>query len=112
MLPKPHRLHKNKDFQNVFENGQRAVSKSFVLLWAPNSLEVSRFGIIASKKIGHAVTRHRAARLLRESLRHQLTAIQPGLDFILIARRHLSLKKQPEVEQELRQLFKKHHLLK
>lgn len=111
MLPKLRRLRKDKDFQNVRQNGRRAHGKYFVLSWAPNKLNHSRFGIIASKKTGNAVARHRAARLLRESIRHQLDTINPGYDFVLIARAGIDRLDQPAVEKELTSLFEKNNLV-
>lgn len=111
MLPRPHRLRKDKDFQNVREHGRRAHGKHFVLSWAPNQLDVSRFGIIASKKVGNAAQRHHAARLLRESIRHQLGTIKPSHDFVLIARAGIDQLKQPAVGKELTSLLEKNNLI-
>lgn len=111
MLPKKYRLTKDKDFVNVRKNGRRAHSKYFVLTWVSNQLNSSRFGIIASKKVGNAVQRHRAARLLRESLRHHLDDVGLGYDFVIIARAGIVNQKQPAVEEELLNLLTKHDLI-
>lgn len=111
MLPLKYRLTKDKDFRNVRENGKHTYTQFFVLTWTPNNLDHPRFGMIASKKVGNAVQRHRAARILRESIRHNLDAIKPGFDFVIIARAGIHKHKQPVVEKELLPLLKKHHLL-
>lgn len=44
----------------------------------------SRFGIIASKKVGNAVERNRAKRRVREILREFLPEVKDGKAFIFI----------------------------
>jgi ribonuclease P protein component len=50
-------------------------------------LDQSRFGIVASKRIGNAVTRNRVRRLVSEALRAQCDLVSPGWDVVLIVRR-------------------------
>jgi ribonuclease P protein component len=44
----------------------------------------TRLGIIASKKVGNAVMRNRAKRLIREAFRKNKAAFPPGLDLVVI----------------------------
>jgi len=111
MLPKPYRLRKDKDFLNVHQNGKRAHGKYFVLSWSPNQAQNARVGIIASKKVGNAVIRKRATRLLRESIRPHLGKLSPKFDLVLIARAGIDKHKQPQVERELLEALTKHDLL-
>ena len=48
---------------------------------------LSRFGFAAGKRVGTAVARNRAKRVLREAVRTYLPDIQVGWDLVFIARR-------------------------
>jgi ribonuclease P protein component len=53
----------------------------------PNGLTVGRLGIAATKKLGGAVVRNRAKRLIREVFRRN--DIAPGFDIVVVPRREL-----------------------
>jgi len=48
-----------------------------------------RLGVIASRRVGNAVRRNRAKRLLRELFRLHQEALPPSCDVLLIARSRL-----------------------
>jgi ribonuclease P protein component len=54
----------------------------------PNTLEPSqnRYAVVAGKRVGNAVERNRAKRLVREALRRLHPSLKPGHDVVVIVR--------------------------
>lgn len=63
-------LNENKDFRRIYAKGKSYVSSSVITYVSKNRCKQIRVGITTSKKIGNAVQRNRARRLIRESVRH------------------------------------------
>lgn len=70
-LPPARRIRRRGEFQRVFDAGRRAHGRYLTIIAAPSSGPDSRIGIVASKKLGGAVVRNRAKRLIREVFRTQ-----------------------------------------
>lgn len=62
----------------------------------------ARHAVIASRKIGGAVTRNRAKRRLREALR--AAALPQGIDFVVIARAAALTTPLPQLRDEVEAL--------
>ena len=81
------RIRRRADFQHVYEHGVRIRSRYATLFVLANSLEVGRLGIAATRKLGGAVERNRAKRLIREVFRRN--KIASGFDVIVVPKREL-----------------------
>ena len=72
-------LKKNKDFQNVYNNGVSFANRYLVMYVLKNNTENNRIGISVSKKVGNSVIRHHITRLVRESYRLHEDMFDSGL---------------------------------
>jgi ribonuclease P protein component len=81
------RIRRRADFQQVYEHGLRAHARFLTLFVLPNHLPVTRLGVAATRKLGDAVHRNRAKRLVREVFRRNKTL--PGFDVVVVPRREL-----------------------
>lgn len=79
-------LTENYEFKRVYARGKTAVRPTLVAYCMRKSGPGPRVGITASKKIGNAVKRNRARRLLRESTRLLYPQMKPGFDIVLVSR--------------------------
>lgn len=88
------RLRARGEFTLVQKQGRRVATTYMTVLALPNALDRDRLGIIASRRLGGAVTRNRAKRRVREIFRRQhpdqaaARGLRP-LDVVVIPRREL-----------------------
>ena len=75
------------EFQRVYEQGTRIHARYATLFVRPNEFGVGRLGIAATRKLGGAVVRNRAKRLIREVFRRN--KIAPGYDIVVVPKREL-----------------------
>ena len=78
------------DFQRVWDDGKSYSHPLVILRASANGMSQCRFGFVAGKKVGKAVTRNRAKRWMREAVQHRLPTMTPGWDIILIARSNVA----------------------
>ena len=102
-LPKDRRLHLKNDFQRIIHGGKRIQADSLVLWYRPAPCAQSdvRLGIVVSKKLGGAVVRNRAKRLLREAFRLNREKLKSGTDYIFSPRRSEEWTTLTQAEQAL-----------
>jgi ribonuclease P protein component len=79
------RIRRHAEFQEIYKTGARIHSRYCTLFVKPNQSTVGRLGVAATKKLGGAVQRNRAKRLIREIFRHN--DIAPGFDIIVVPKR-------------------------
>lgn len=111
MLQSPNRLRRPADVERVRQQGDSRRHPLVILLVHPNDLNVSRFAFVASRRVGNAIQRNRAKRLLREAVRNHLPELLQGWDCVLIARPSLPQAQYAEAETAVLQLFKRAKLL-
>jgi ribonuclease P protein component len=73
----------------------------------PQRLVINRFGISVSKKVGTAVKRNRAKRIIRAAYAPLEDKLLKGFLIVISAKPEISGKKSPEIEGELRYAMKK-----
>jgi len=105
MLSAQFRLTEDWQIRRTLRQGTTQHSRSFVLNRRPNRSEQVRFAFIASKKVGKAVDRNRAVRLLREAVRVYLNAFPASHDYVFVARKGVVQLKMQSVAQELEALL-------
>ncbi len=98
-------LNTNSDFRRVYTRGKVYTNPALVIYVLKNRAGICRIGITASKKIGNAVQRNRARRVIRAAA-EMLPQITGGYDVVFVARTKTIRKKSTEIvkimEQQLR----------
>ena len=85
---RPHqRIRRRAEFQQIYERGVRVHGRYGTLFVLPNARQIGRLGIAATRKLGGAVQRNRAKRLIREIFRRNNVA--PGFDIVVVPKREL-----------------------
>ena len=106
-LPSPssreRRLRLRGDFLRVQQTGLRVTSAHFVFLLASGAEpRPSRLGITVSRKVGNAVVRNRAKRIVREAFRALPGFVPDGIDLVVVVRAPLEGMKAQDALQEWR----------
>lgn len=110
-MRRSHRLKKKKDFAQVYEAGRSAAGRLLVLYSLPSNCDTVRIGFAAGRKLGNAVVRNRAKRVLREVARKRLGVISSRYNLIIIARSNALKANASDLDKELLFLLKKLSLL-
>jgi ribonuclease P protein component len=111
---KQQRVTRRREFREAQAESRRVVTRHFVLLLRARPLpdapipdtgidlgaRVARLGITASRKVGNAVLRNRAKRLVREAFRATRELWADGLDIIVIVKHFDSEQKLAHVTNE------------
>jgi len=112
-LTRAMRIRQRRDFARLRQTGQRIAVGSLVLNWKelPNN-SLSRMAVITTKKLGPAIIRTRARRLLRECFRLHQHDLRTPLEMVLVARRGMLGKKLTAVEADYLSALRSANLLK
>jgi len=99
------RLRRAADFRRVFREGVRAEGRLLSLVAAPGRTPRARLGLAASRRLGGAVARNRAKRLVRESFRRE--AREWALDLVAVPKAGILECGQATVAAEYRRLLER-----
>ncbi len=107
------RIKQGRDFARLRQGGRRLTHGCLIANWMRSSIPgQSRLGVITAAKIGGAVVRNRARRLLRESFRLHQLELAESVDLVLVARPSIAGKSMAEVENDFLTTLRKAGLLK
>ena len=79
-------LNRNEDFLRLYRRGAFCSLGGALLYVMPNKLPYNRLGITAGKKIGNAVHRNRAKRIIRAAYSAAEMDMPIGIDIVIVAR--------------------------
>ncbi len=86
----------------LYRKGKFTASKNIVVYVRKNNLPFNRFGITAGKKIGNAVHRNRAKRIIRQAYRENELLMPIGIDIVIVARSAICSAKSGDISSYLR----------
>ncbi len=100
------KLNLNKDFRRIYGRGRNYVAPVLVTYVMRNKSGVIRYGITAGKKVGGAVERNRARRIIEAAMREISAFIDcTGVDIVFVARTRTLTVKSQEVAAVMRKHF-------
>lgn len=107
-FPAEERLRAAGEFRRVYDRGISR-SGSFLVVFVLAAPDLTRkVGVVAGRRVGGAIRRNRAKRLLRESYRRHRDAVPAtGVHLVLVARRACADAGQAEVERDYLRILRR-----
>lgn len=99
-FPKTDRILKRTLFRRVYEQGRKVQFRYFTAFILSKQDNGARIGITATRKIGNAVQRNRARRLVREAFRKNKWLAPDGVDIVINVKRPLVEAHYRDLESE------------
>lgn len=98
----------NKLYLKLYKKGEYVASPFLTAYFLKNNMPVNRIGITTGKKIGKAVQRNRARRIIRAAYRLTESEFPIGYDIVFVAREGIIDKKSTDIIE----FFKKRVIVK
>lgn len=105
-------IKKEKDFKRIYSKGEYFISSALVTYVYKTRGSSIKYGVTASKKVGIAVKRNRARRLIKESFKKLSPDIKPGYSFVFVARAYTCSKKCQDIYYNMSNHLKRAGVLK
>lgn len=96
-------IKSNKDFMKAYKKGKFTANKFISVYYVPNRSPYNRIGITTSKKVGNAVARNRARRIIRAAYRNLEKKFPIGFDIVFVARPDIVFEKSTGIERFIKQ---------
>ncbi len=90
MIARDLRLRSPLEFERARSEGRSWSNDLLVAVISNNGRDSNRYGFAVGRKVGSAVRRNRAKRLMREAIRHLHPRLAPGHDIVFIARNRVN----------------------
>ena len=78
------RIRKKREFEEIFGSAKKINLDGLRIYYTKNKMDVSRFTVVASRKVGNAVVRNRLKRVIREVYRRHKNIFGEGIDWIFV----------------------------
>ena len=110
-LDKTRRIINNNEYRLVYKHGKYEVGRLCVLYRMPVATQKTSIGFVTGKKVGCAVERNRARRLMKEVYRLNQHQIREGYHIVIVGRGPLKDATYERAEKEILYLLRKSKLL-
>ena len=97
----------NKEFRRAYYRGRAFTTPVVVVYALKNHKGINRIGLTATQKIGKAVRRNRARRVLKEAYRLLEPQFPIGNDYVFVARTKTVFASTQEVMRAMRSVIEK-----
>jgi len=104
-LPRERRIRKRAEFVGIQQSSARVTTRNLLMLLALRPEDgngPARLGVVASRKVGPAVARNRAKRMVREAFRLNPDVFPPRLDVVIVVRPGTHLLGAEELAEQVR----------
>lgn len=98
-------LKENRQFSYLYRRGKSFVSPVLVTYIIKNKTNNLRYGITTGKKIGNAVKRSRARRIIRAAFKQVNPYLKNGYDIVFVARGKTPYVKSTDILKAMEQHF-------
>lgn len=107
-------LKKNYEFRYVLSKGQYYHGKYLIIYIKKNNLNKNIIGIAINTKLGKAVKRNNAKRLIRENYRLIKDNLIQGNSIVFLWNKNIDIEEADffEIKREMNAIFKKAELIK
>ena len=96
-------VRKRAEFELIYKTGFKRSGRLMTMFTREREMGVARLGIAATRKMGAAVQRNRAKRLVRELFRHNKPAV--SVDVVVVPRREILEARYDRLEAEFLSLL-------